>query len=162
MGAPRGPDHAGTCGRRPYSKYSLVWNHAAITDRGRQGGRAGVSSNVHEILSMLDSLSRLPMARRYRHLSSAILLASAGLVSGQILRAQTPAVPQQTPPPSAISIVPLQTAPASGEPLTLEAAYARALTSNPLIAAARLKRAINLAGVEVAGERPNPDAHVEI
>jgi cobalt-zinc-cadmium efflux system outer membrane protein len=121
-----------------------------------------VSSNVHEILSMLDSLSRLPMARRYRHISSAILLASAGLLSVQTLRAQAPAVPQQTPPPSAISIVPLQTAPASGEPLTLEAAFARALTSNPLIAAARLKRAINLAGVEVAGERPNPDAHVEI
>ncbi len=47
-------------------------------------------------------------------------------------------------------------------PLTLDAAFARALSSNPTIAAARLRRAIDLAGIDVAGERPNPEAHAEI
>jgi cobalt-zinc-cadmium efflux system outer membrane protein len=46
--------------------------------------------------------------------------------------------------------------------LTLEAAFARALTSNPAIAAARLRRAIDVAGVDVASERPNPEAHAEV
>ena len=47
------------------------------------------------------------------------------------------------------------------EPLTLQAAFDRALAANPTIAAARLRRAVDLAGITVAGERPNPDAHVE-
>jgi cobalt-zinc-cadmium efflux system outer membrane protein len=46
--------------------------------------------------------------------------------------------------------------------LTLQAATERALASNPTIAAARLTRAINLAGLAVAGERLNPEASVEI
>jgi len=51
---------------------------------------------------------------------------------------------------------------AQGEgPLTLDAAFERALAANPTIAAARLRRAVDLAGVDVAGERPNPEAHVE-
>jgi cobalt-zinc-cadmium efflux system outer membrane protein len=41
--------------------------------------------------------------------------------------------------------------------LTLAAAQARALTSNPTIMAARLQRPVDEAGVGVAGERPNPD-----
>lgn len=49
-----------------------------------------------------------------------------------------------------------------GEPLTLDAAFARALSANPMIAAARLKRAIDLANIDVAAERPNPDVHFEI
>src|SRR5439155_21054615 len=47
-------------------------------------------------------------------------------------------------------------------PLTLEAAFDRALNANPTIAAARLRRAINVAGITVAGERPNPEVHAEI
>src|SRR5919109_2835454 len=50
---------------------------------------------------------------------------------------------------------------ASTESLTLEAAFARALEHNPRIAAARQRRAIDLAGVEIARERPNPEAHIE-
>jgi cobalt-zinc-cadmium efflux system outer membrane protein len=49
-----------------------------------------------------------------------------------------------------------------GEPLTLEAAIERALAANPTIAAGRLRRAVDLAGVAVAAERPNPDVAVEI
>ena len=63
---------------------------------------------------------------------------------------------------SSIVSVPNATAQAAGEPLTLDAAFARALTSNPMIAAARLRRAIDLAGIDVAGERPNPEAHAEV
>jgi cobalt-zinc-cadmium efflux system outer membrane protein len=50
----------------------------------------------------------------------------------------------------------------TAEALTLEAAFARALTSNPAIAAARLRRAINAAGIDVARERLNPEAHAEV
>ena len=47
-------------------------------------------------------------------------------------------------------------------PLTLEAAVARALDANPALAAARLRRAVDLARVAVARERPNPELHVEL
>ena len=53
-----------------------------------------------------------------------------------------------------------QTPPA--ESLTLDAAFARALSANPTIAAARYRHAIDVANVGVAGERPNPEAHAEI
>src|SRR6188474_3266180 len=48
------------------------------------------------------------------------------------------------------------------EPLTLQAAFDRALNANPTIAAARLRRAVDLAGITVAGERPNPEVHAEV
>ena len=61
------------------------------------------------------------------------------------------------------SILVAQTQPAPPiEPLTLQAAFDRALGVNPTIAAARLRRAVNVAGVTVAGARPNPEAHAEI
>jgi len=63
---------------------------------------------------------------------------------------------------SSILFVSNASAQAADEPLTLDAAFARALTSNPSIAAARLRRAIDLAGIDVAGERPNPEAHAEL
>jgi cobalt-zinc-cadmium efflux system outer membrane protein len=53
-----------------------------------------------------------------------------------------------------------QTPPAPA--LTLAAAMERALAANPTIAASRLTRAINLAGLAVAGERLNPEAAFEI
>ena len=46
--------------------------------------------------------------------------------------------------------------------LTLQAAMERALEANPTIAAARLGRAVSVAGLAVAGERPNPEAMMEI
>ena len=46
--------------------------------------------------------------------------------------------------------------------LTLQAAVDRATAANPTVAAARLRRAINLAGVAVARERQNPEGSVEI
>ena len=53
-----------------------------------------------------------------------------------------------------------QTVPADS--LTLQAAMDRAMASNPTIAAARMRRAINVAGVAVAGERLNPEGTFEI
>ena len=52
--------------------------------------------------------------------------------------------------------------PPSLEPWTLATAIAGALAANPDIAAARLGRAVNVAGLSVAGERPNPEASLEI
>jgi cobalt-zinc-cadmium efflux system outer membrane protein len=51
--------------------------------------------------------------------------------------------------------------PATGS-LTLQAAMERAFQANPTIAAARLGRAVSLAGLAVASERPNPEATLEI
>jgi cobalt-zinc-cadmium efflux system outer membrane protein len=47
-------------------------------------------------------------------------------------------------------------------PLTLDAAIQRALSANPTIAAARLRRTMSLAEVQVARERLNPEARVEL
>lgn len=55
--------------------------------------------------------------------------------------------------PGAISA---QTLPLTG-PLTLRDATQRAIDANPSIAAARLHHAVSVAGVGVAGERPNPE-----
>jgi outer membrane protein, heavy metal efflux system len=52
-----------------------------------------------------------------------------------------------------------QIAPAGS--LTLQAAVDRAMAANPTIAAARLTRGVNLAGLALARERPNPEAVVE-
>jgi len=51
--------------------------------------------------------------------------------------------------------------PATGG-LSLPAAIERALTANPSIAAARLQRPIDQAGVGVAGQRPNPEIAYEL
>jgi len=61
----------------------------------------------------------------------------------------------------------LLSAPAAAQPvpadsLTLQAAMDRAMSANPTIAAARMRRAVNVAGVAVAGERLNPEGTVEI
>jgi cobalt-zinc-cadmium efflux system outer membrane protein len=45
--------------------------------------------------------------------------------------------------------------------LTLSEAIDRAVAANPTIAAARLQRPIDVAGIDVAGERPNPDVVYE-
>ena len=61
----------------------------------------------------------------------------------------------------------LAAAPAIAQPppagsLTLQAALERAVAANPAIAAARLGRAIDVAGLALAGERLNPEASFEI
>jgi cobalt-zinc-cadmium efflux system outer membrane protein len=53
-----------------------------------------------------------------------------------------------------------QPAPAPS-PLSLEEALAQALQANPTLTAARLRRAIDLAGIDVARERPNPELRYE-
>jgi outer membrane protein, heavy metal efflux system len=51
--------------------------------------------------------------------------------------------------------------PQAAVPLTLAAAIERALAANQTIAAARLQRPVDVAGVAVAGERPNPEVVYE-
>src|SRR5438046_8116013 len=95
------------------------------------------------------------------------------LGSGLVARAQEPPAPSPSVSQSALQLATgrslstndlSQQTPAAPptEPLTLEAAFDRALNANPTIAAARLRRAINVAGITVAGERPNPEVHAEI
>ena len=50
---------------------------------------------------------------------------------------------------------------AAAAPLTLDAAFALASSNNQTLAAARLRRAIDLAGIDVAKERPNPELRFE-
>ena len=52
--------------------------------------------------------------------------------------------------------------PAPPARLTLQAATDRALSANPAIIAARLAKAVNVAGLDVAAERLNPEATVEL
>jgi cobalt-zinc-cadmium efflux system outer membrane protein len=54
-----------------------------------------------------------------------------------------------------------QTAPTATPGLTLEEALSLALANNKTIAAARLQRPVDVAGVDVARERPNPDVLYE-
>ena len=51
--------------------------------------------------------------------------------------------------------------PAPTAPLSLDAAIERAVATHPGIAAARARRQIDAAGIDVARQRPNPEAHVE-
>jgi cobalt-zinc-cadmium efflux system outer membrane protein len=77
-----------------------------------------------------------------RHFRAVCLFVAAALVSMSV------SAFAQIPPPAS--------------PLTLEAAFERALAANPTIAAARLRRAMSLAEVQVARERLNPEARVEV
>ena len=66
--------------------------------------------------------------------------------------------------PAAAGLVLVLAAPASAQApagLTLTQAIERALAANPSVAAARLQRAVDAAGVEVARERPNPEIGFE-
>jgi cobalt-zinc-cadmium efflux system outer membrane protein len=56
--------------------------------------------------------------------------------------------------------IPQPSPPVAGS-LTLEAAFERAINANPALIAARTRRAVDLASVSVAGERPNPELHAE-
>src|SRR5437660_12882428 len=47
------------------------------------------------------------------------------------------------------------------EALTLDQAFALAVANNRTITAARLRRAVDQAGIDVARERPNPDLRYE-
>jgi len=50
---------------------------------------------------------------------------------------------------------------AAEPPVTLDQAFALAAANNRAITAARLRRAVDQAGIDVARERPNPDLHYE-
>ena len=64
--------------------------------------------------------------------------------------------PQEPPAPASPPA-----SPATEPPLTLDEAFALAAANNRTITAARLRRAIDQAGVDVAKERPNPDLRYE-
>ena len=55
-----------------------------------------------------------------------------------------------------------QTPQAPPDSLTLQSALAAAEANNPTLVAARLGRAVDLAGIGVAGERPNPEFAFEV
>jgi cobalt-zinc-cadmium efflux system outer membrane protein len=61
---------------------------------------------------------------------------------------------QEPPPPEAPS-------PPAEAPLTLDEAFALASANNRTITAARLRRAVDRAGIDVARERPNPELRYE-
>jgi cobalt-zinc-cadmium efflux system outer membrane protein len=79
---------------------------------------------------------------------------AAGVAVAVVVAAAAPSA-AQTPPASA--------SPASAQVrLTLADAVARARTGNRAIAAARLKQAIDAAGIDVAAERQNPEFAYEL
>jgi outer membrane protein, heavy metal efflux system len=63
---------------------------------------------------------------------------------------------------ASIAFAQTPSSPQLSSPLTFDAAIARAIEANPTLAAARLRRGIDLAGLDVARERPNPEAHIEL
>jgi len=109
---------------------------------------------------MLQRLTPPPTALRTGSLCCAVFVIAA-VVFPIAAGAQTPAQPASQTRDLPVVQTPVTPLPSSGEALTLEAAFARATTANPSIAAARLRRAIDLASISVAGERPNPEAHAE-
>ena len=62
---------------------------------------------------------------------------------------------------AALVVAPAAAQTLAGPALTLSAAIQRAMETNPAIAAARLQRPIDVAGLAVAGERPNPEVAYE-
>ena len=84
------------------------------------------------------------MGGRHRIFIFVLLTAGPGGVRAS---AQEPAAPAATPAPEA--------------PLTLDEAFALAAANNRTITAARLRRAIDQAGIDAAKERPNPELRYE-
>jgi cobalt-zinc-cadmium efflux system outer membrane protein len=78
--------------------------------------------------------------------------------SAQQPPAQQPVAPQQPPAQQPPAQQPLAPPPAT---LSLNDAFVRALDANRTIAASRLARPIDVAGVAAAGQRANPEANVE-
>jgi len=76
-----------------------------------------------------------------------VLLIAAAAPTGSPQEPPAPASPSASPP--------------AEPPLTLDEAFALAAANNRTITAARLRRAIDLAGIDVARERPNPDLRYE-
>src|SRR3989442_16043903 len=75
------------------------------------------------------------------------------LMTAAAASAASPQEPSPAPPPAA--------AQGTEPPLTLDEAFALAATNNRTITAARLRRAVDQAGIDVARERPNPDLRDE-
>src|SRR3989475_5471416 len=75
------------------------------------------------------------------------------LMTAAAASAASPQEPSPAPPPAA--------AQGTEPPLTLDEAFALAATNNRTVTAARLRRAVDQAGIDVARERPNPDLRYE-
>jgi cobalt-zinc-cadmium efflux system outer membrane protein len=93
-------------------------------------------------------MARCPFAYRASGTAAIAAVRICGATVGLLVCALASASAQQAANPVA--------------PLTLAAAIDRAMAANPALVAARLQRTVAAAGVEVAGERPNPELHVEI
>ena len=86
------------------------------------------------------------------------LLLWPGLAAGQT---SAPPIPSPSPSPIPPSPSPISPPPTpSVSPISLEDALAL-VRSNPAITAARLRRAVDRAGIDIARERPNPEARYE-
>ena len=87
---------------------------------------------------------------------SAVILAVTALTADQV--GQPPVTPQPPPPqPAGTPSVAAQ----SAATVTLQSALASAEEHNRTLVAARLGRAVDLAGIDVARQRPNPEASYE-
>ena len=83
---------------------------------------------------------------------STVILAVTALTADQV--GQPPVTPPQSPGPQSST-------PQSAATLTLQSALASAEEHNRTLVAARLGRAVDLAGIDVARQRPNPEASYE-
>jgi cobalt-zinc-cadmium efflux system outer membrane protein len=88
-------------------------------------------------------------------LVASTVFGSAVVAAGQTLVAPALSAVGASSPPE-------QSAAAQTIPLTYDAAIQRAMATNPAIAAARLRRSINIASRDVAAERVNPEFRVEL
>lgn len=103
-------------------------------------------------------------ARRWAILS--ILLAAAVASPGSAQESYRDSPPAPEPSPAALAQAPCPSpspapSPAPGPQITLDQAFALAVANNRAITAACLRRAVDLAGIDVAKERPNPELRYE-
>ena len=103
-------------------------------------------------------------ARRWAILS--ILLAAAVASPGSAQESSRDSPPAPEPSPAALAQAPCPSpspapSPVAGPQITLDQALALAMANNRTITAACFRRAVDLAGIDVAKERPNPELRYE-
>src|SRR6185369_15451477 len=98
-------------------------------------------------------------ARRWAILS--MLLAAAVASPGSAQESYRASPPEPAPSPAALAQSPSPTPSPPGPTLTLDQAFALAAQHDAAITAARLRRAVDQAGIDVAKERPNPELRYE-
>jgi cobalt-zinc-cadmium efflux system outer membrane protein len=90
-----------------------------------------------------------------------MLLAAAVASPGSAQESYRASPPEPAPSPAALAQSPSPTPSPPGPTLTLDQAFALAAQHDAAITAARLRRAVDQAGIDVAKERPNPELRYE-